>query len=97
MIYGPAIQQTDIFIFSAKLTGGDVQMISDDLKVRIPTTFCDWKRGLRKTPAEAPAPRVLTAALWAVFGGREPLLCLTARARQIARTGWTGRGFRQFA
>ena len=65
-------------------------MISDDLKVRIPTTFCDWKRGLRKTPAEAPAPRVLTAALWAVFGGREPLLWLTVHPYQIARTGRTG-------
>ena len=41
-----------------------------------------------ETPAAEPAPRSPTAALWAGFRREEPLLCLTADARQIARTMW---------
>jgi len=39
-----------------------------------------------------PAPRALTAALWAVFGRRDPLLYPTADAHQIAQTGRTEQG-----
>jgi len=40
-----------------------------------------------RTPSAGPAPRALTAALWAGFRREEPLWpCLTAYARQIAPT-----------
>ena len=56
-----------------------------------PMVQAQWRRGTgrieERTPSAGPAPRSLTAALWAAFRREGAVLpCLTTDARQIART-----------